>query len=163
MCSLGFVQSRYFLRTSRTFFSNIFVNPSSLQKYCKDPLYQWLSTWSARFRQLKLQLLLAVECSTIDVILKTSGILHRDAERCVLAARAVGKGSTMHYSYSSAVYEDFSSAGSRFNMYSESVIKVRRSIFIKMGESTVEGGHGQKHGATFCVDSSGSFLCDALC
>lgn len=49
----------------------------------------------------------------------------------MLAARLVGKGSVVGNYHSSLVYDDFSSGGSRFRTYSESMMKVMRDTFLK--------------------------------
>lgn len=58
---------------------NMFVDPSLFDKLHQIPLNHWLFTWRARFQHLKVKILLCVECSTIGVVRKKSGILHPDA------------------------------------------------------------------------------------
>lgn len=75
------------------FVSNIFVDPSFLERSRQIPSKQKSATCPARLHQLDMERLFAVEHSLTETALKTSGILYPDAAQGVLAARAVRKGS----------------------------------------------------------------------
>lgn len=49
---------------------NVFVEPFSLEKGRQIPLNQSSSTWQAKLRQLKKEIVLAVKASTIEVTRK---------------------------------------------------------------------------------------------
>lgn len=68
------------------FLSNMFLDPSSLEKGCQLPLVQRLSTCLARSLQLKVEKLLDVECSAVGTTLEKSGTAHPDAGQSVFVA-----------------------------------------------------------------------------
>lgn len=94
-------------------------------------LNQRLSTWRARFHQVKVDILLAVDCIAIRANLRKSRISYRSASWGIRTARQVGNRSLAYYYYISNVYEDLSSGGSRFKSYGGSTIRFKRNMFLK--------------------------------
>lgn len=81
---------------------------------------------------------LTVECCASAVTFKKSGIAHADAGRAVFAAQPMKKGSIVRYYYGSLVYDYFSSTGSRFKTYGESVMKVTRETYLGLTNQLLE-------------------------
>lgn len=78
------------------FLSNMFWYPSSLIKGRQILKNQWSFTWPARFHQRKMNMLLPVLWSAIEVALKKLGILHSDARQGILAARSWARKVSLH-------------------------------------------------------------------
>lgn len=57
-----------------------------------------------------------MDCSSIGIALKTSGISHPDAGQVVSSARPVGKGKTIRNYYGNMAQRDLSSGGLSFKM-----------------------------------------------
>lgn len=86
----------------------MFLDPSLFERFCQILLKPWLCTWWVRLHQMKVELLLAVQCSTIDITLKKSGNFRRDTRWKVFSSQLVRKGSTVRYYDGSLVYDSLS-------------------------------------------------------
>lgn len=94
--------------------------------------------WWTSFHELKLETLLAVECSTIRVAPKMSGIFRLAADRGVLEVRPVRKGIKLRYNYGSLVHEHISCNSSRFKTKGRRLTKNRIEMFLKWTNGNLE-------------------------
>lgn len=145
----------------RQFFSNIFVDPTSLANGRQILLNSWSSKWLVRLHQLKVKMLLGAEYRSIEVTLKESDILHPDAVRGVCTAEPVEKGSIVGYHWYCIWIHEFWWM-SLWDVWREHNKGDERAVF-ELGKSTSADDDGQELGTDYCVDWSSSDLCDALC
>lgn len=111
--------------------SNMFLDPLLFEKGRQVLFDRFSSTWRARYHHLRVNMLFAVDCSTVGVTLEKSGDAHPDAGRRMFAARLVGMGSIVGYCYGLLVYENLRSSRSRFERYVGCIIKLTRKTFLR--------------------------------
>lgn len=80
----GICHVQMFLSHFLLFLLNTFLDPSVLEKGYQTPLNQALSAWRASFHQLRVEILVGVECGDIGVTLGESAILHFDGRKVYL-------------------------------------------------------------------------------
>lgn len=92
---MGFCHVRVLPSSLKHFLSNMYVDLSLFEKGHHISLNWWSCTWKVRFHELKVEMPLAMECSTTWVTVKKSVILHRGAGGVLFAARPVGNRSNV--------------------------------------------------------------------
>lgn len=81
--------------------------------------------------QLKMEILLAIKGSIVEVGLKKSDLLHSHAGSGLFATRSMGKVGIVGNYFGSLEYKYLSSCGSSSKAYSECIMRVTRARFWK--------------------------------